>query len=63
MRQEAGLLDEEHFTQALETTLSMATEDLYDARAHVCRHMADVALSRIVTCGSSAGFVTVPMGE
>ena len=26
---QAGLLDEEHFTQALDMTLSMATEDLY----------------------------------
>lgn len=52
---QAGLLDEEHFTQALDMTLSMATEDLYDATAYICRHMPDVDPSRIVTCGSSAG--------
>ncbi|WP_290539875.1 hypothetical protein [Alistipes sp.] len=63
MRQEAGQLDEVHSTQAQETTLSMATENLYDSRAHAYRHMADDAPSRIVTCGSSAGAVTVPMGE
>lgn len=60
---QAGLLDEEHFTQALDMTLSMATEDLYDATAYICRHMPDVDPSRIVTCGSSAGAITVLMGE
>lgn len=59
----AGLLDEAHFTQALESTLSMATEDLYDATAYICGHMPDVDLARIVTCGSSAGAITVLMGE
>ena len=44
-------------------TLSMATEDLYDATAYICRHMPDVDPSRIVTCGSSAGAITVLMGE
>ena len=34
---QAGLLDEEHFTQALDMTLSMATEDLYDATAYAGR--------------------------
>ena len=58
---QAGLLDEEHFTQALDMTLSMATEDLYDATAYICRHMPDVDPSRIVTCGSSAGAITVLM--
>lgn len=60
---QAGLLDEEHFTRALDTTLSMATEDLYDATAYICREMPDVDPSRIVTCGSSAGAITVLMGE
>ena len=60
---QAGLLDEEHFTQALDMTLSMATEDLYDATAYICRHKPDVDPSRIVTCGSSAGAITVLMGE
>ena len=44
---QAGLLDEEHFTQALDMTLSMATEDLYDATAYICRHMPDVDPSRV----------------
>ena len=60
---EAGLLDEAHFTQALDSTLSMAMEDLYDATAYVCKHMPDVDPARIVTCGSSAGAITVLMGE
>ena len=60
---QAGLLDEEHFTQALDMTLSMATEDLYDATAYICRHMPDVDPSRIVTCGSSAGAITVLIGS
>ena len=59
----AGLLDEAHFAQALDSTLSMAMEDLYDATAYVCERMSDVDPARIVTCGSSAGAITVLMGE
>ena len=58
-----GLLDEAHFAQALDSTLSMAMEDLYDATAYVCERMSDVDPARIVTCGSSAGAITVLMGE
>ena len=60
---DAGLLDENHFEQVLDSTLSMAMEDLYDATAYICEHMPYVDPARIVTCGSSAGAITVLMGE
>lgn len=62
---EAGLLNENKFVQALETTLAMAVEDLYDATACICEHAPHwgVDTTRIVTCGSSAGAITALMGE
>lgn len=60
---EAGLLAEATFRQALESTLELAAADLYDATACICSRMPDVDPARIVTCGSSAGAITVLMGE
>lgn len=62
---ESGAIDGEGIIAALETTVSMATEDLYDATACICRHAPEwgIDTSRIVTCGSSAGAITVLTGE
>lgn len=60
-----GQLDETTFPQAWLTTLAMATGDLYDATAYVAAHATEwgVDRERIVASGSSAGAITVLMGE
>lgn len=62
---EAGTLSEDTFPEALVSTVSMAVEDLYDATSYVLSHAdawnVDAAL--VVTSGSSAGAITVLMGE
>ena len=62
---QAGTLSEETFPEAWITTLAMATGDLYDATAYVCDHASawGVDKTRIVASGSSAGAITVLMGE
>lgn len=62
---ESGTIGKEGIVAALETTVAMAVEDLYDATASVCRHAAEwgIDTSRIVTCGSSAGAITVLTAE
>ena len=62
---QAGTLSEETFPEAWITTLAMATGDLYDATAYVCDHASawSVDKTRIVASGSSAGAITVLMGE
>lgn len=62
---QAGTLSQETLPEALITTLSMATGDLYDATAYVLDHAQawGVDKSLIVTSGSSAGAITVLMGE
>ena len=65
MAMQAGTLSEETFPEAWITTLAMATGDLYDATAYVCDHASawSVDKTRIVASGSSAGAITVLMGE
>ena len=60
-----GPLDAERFAEAFAATLSMATNDLFDATAHVLTQAEAWGIDpeRIVTCGSSAGAITVLMGE
>ena len=62
---QVGTLSEETFPEAWITTLAMATGDLYDATAYVCDHASawGVDKTRIVASGSSAGAITVLMGE
>lgn len=62
---ESGALERDGIVAALERTLAMAAEDLYDATACLCGHAAEwgIDTSRIVTCGSSAGAITVLTGE
>lgn len=62
---QAGTLSEETFPEAWITTLAMATGDLYDATAYVFDHASawGVDKTRIVASGSSAGAITVLMGE
>lgn len=62
---EAGTLDERTFAPTFLGALGMAVEDLYDATAFVCAHTADWSVDprMIVACGSSAGAITVLMGE
>ena len=62
---DAGPIDGERFPGVLASTLAMATEDLRDATAFVCRRAAEwgVDPQRILTSGSSAGAMTVLMAE
>ncbi len=62
---ERGTLDERSFAPVFLGALEMAVEDLYDATASVCAHTADWGVDprMIVVCGSSAGAITVLMGE
>ncbi len=62
---DAGPIDGERFPGVLASTLVMATEDLRDATAFVCRRAAEwgVDPQRILTSGSSAGAMTVLMAE
>lgn len=62
---EAGPLDDRTFAPAFIGTLAMAIEDLYSATAYVCAHTADWGIdpARIIASGSSAGAITVLMGE
>ncbi|WP_295939823.1 carboxylesterase family protein [uncultured Alistipes sp.] len=61
----AAPLDEQTFPQAWLTTLAMATGDLYDATAYVLRNADAWGVDKdlIVSSGSSAGAITVLMGE
>lgn len=60
-----GQIDEKTFAPLFLGALAMATEDLYDATLHICDRAAEwgVDPARIVTSGSSAGAITVLMGE
>lgn len=62
---ERGALSEQTFPTAWMQTLSMAVEDLYDATAFVVKNATAWHLDpqRIVASGSSAGAITVLMGE
>lgn len=61
----SAALTEATFAPVFIQALSMAVEDLYSATACVLQHAGEwgVDPSRIVTCGSSAGAITVLMGE
>lgn len=62
---EAGTLDESTFPGAFMQTLAWAVEDLYDATSYVVSRAAQWGIdpARIVASGSSAGAITVLMGE
>ena len=62
---EAGTLSEETFPYAWLRTLDMAVADLYDATNYVLANASGwgVDRERIVASGSSAGAITVLMGE
>jgi predicted esterase len=53
------------FVEAFENTLAIAVEDLFDATNYVLEHAAEwrIQPDRIVSCGSSAGAITVLQGE
>jgi acetyl esterase/lipase len=53
------------FVSAFGKALTMAVEDLFDASRYVVEHAAEwqVNPNQIVTCGSSAGAITVLQGE
>lgn len=63
--QAGRLKDEASFATAWLQTLAMATGDLYDATAYVVRNAAEWSVdpAMIVASGSSAGAITVLMGE
>jgi hypothetical protein len=54
-----------HFIKTFENTLAMAVEDLFDATNYVIEHAAEwrIQPDGIVSCGSSAGAITVLQGE
>lgn len=62
---QAGPLDEQTFPEAWMATLAMAVGDLYDATAYVLAQAGAWGVDRnlIVASGSSAGAITVLMGE
>ena len=62
---QAGPINGETFPQAWLMTLAMATGDLYDATAYIVDHAAEWGVDKdmIVASGSSAGAITVLMGE
>lgn len=62
---DAGTLSEQTFPSVFIGTLAMATQDLYDATAYICSQAGawGVDPGRIVATGSSAGAITVLMGE
>lgn len=62
---DAGTLNEKTFPMAFIGTLTMAVEDLYDATAYVCSKAGEWGVDPrlIVASGSSAGAITVLMGE
>lgn len=62
---DAGTLSEETFPDAWFRTLDMAVGDFYDATNYVLTHASAWGLdrNRIVASGSSAGAITVLMGE
>ncbi|MDR1937477.1 MAG: alpha/beta hydrolase [Tannerellaceae bacterium] len=54
-----------HLINTLEYTLDIAVEDLFDATNYVIEHAAEwgVRTDALVSCGSSAGAITVLQGE
>ncbi|MEG0789290.1 MAG: alpha/beta hydrolase [Alistipes sp.] len=60
-----GPLNEQAFAVAWIQTLAMATEDLYDATNYVLTNAEawNIDKNCIVSCGSSAGAITVLLGE
>lgn len=62
---ERGTLNEQTFPQAFPASISMAVEDLVDATAYLLSNAAawNIDPSQIVTCGSSAGAITVLHAE
>jgi predicted esterase len=48
-----------------EQSIDMAVEDLFDATAYIVAHAADwrIDTAKIISCGSSAGAITVLQGE
>lgn len=62
---ERGTLDAQTFPMAWIQTLAMAIEDLFDATSYVVGQAGEwgVDPTQIVSCGSSAGAITVLMGE
>jgi hypothetical protein len=54
-----------HFIETFENTLAVAVEDLFDATNYVLSHAVEwrIQPDRIVSCGSSAGAITVLQGE
>ncbi|MEG2060806.1 MAG: alpha/beta hydrolase [Alistipes sp.] len=60
-----GTFSDRTFAPIFINTLAMATEDLYDATSYVCAQAAawGVDTKQIVASGSSAGAITVLMGE
>lgn len=61
----ASVTDAEAFAPLFVRTLTMAVEDLYDATAYVLQHAGEwhIDPQAIVASGSSAGAITVLMGE
>ena len=61
----SGTRDRDSLAAAMATSIAMAAEDLCDATACICAHAAKwgIDTSRVVTCGSSAGAITVLTGE
>lgn len=62
---ESGALTAQNFPMAFVGALTVAVEDLYDATAYVCSQAATWGVDprMIVASGSSAGAITVLMGE
>jgi predicted esterase len=54
-----------YFIETFENALSVAVEDFFDATNYVVSHAAEwrIQPDRIVSCGSSAGAITVLQGE
>jgi glycerophosphoryl diester phosphodiesterase/predicted esterase len=54
-----------HFVDAFKNTITAAVEDLFDATGFVVAHAEEwhIHPDRIVSCGSSAGAITVLQGE
>jgi predicted esterase len=53
------------FVSTFEKTLAMAVEDFFDATGYVVEHAEEwhIRTDRIISCGSSAGAITVLQGE
>ncbi|MEG2612800.1 MAG: alpha/beta hydrolase [Alistipes sp.] len=61
----SGTFDPADFAKTWFATLAMAEEDLYDATNYLLANAAawNIDATRIITCGSSAGAITVLHGE